>query len=647
LLTGNDLISDMHNNGTAANQFIIDWVSVDFVRGDVHPLIDDQTSPHVLSIPGNGIINSLDEWALCNYPECCCPLLAFDAVIAQEPAVRLAAFTDRQGNSDAYAYSAATLFEPNNNAKVVHCPYDLMYMLYPNNQAKDIIAARTKLLYDILSYFGHAPEVVDVSGMPCMEESTAQTAAENTVSVFTLPDGSGDPLNDCKTYSDIMPLPADATITVTLNDVAGNPIYGYPAEDIWIETEFGGLILCCAAGSIADRDTDIDGITKISGTVCGGGWSDAEIGERTVVKINQEELPLTGSGFILFNSADVNGDCVINLVDVITFTHNFFEGHHYSCDFFPDQSINLSDVVLLARSFGVSCDKAGGDGVGRNDGEISSITEIHLPGEREINAAILATQVHTSDSIGIYADPAGQRAITSAKPNEPFELYLVLKNPQQSNVAAWQCRVAATDNIRLLDWTLMGQALNVASQPDFLVGLGQPLNADAAVVLATVRCVVLDKEPAFLDIRPLDIAPEHTPVPGYLGRGDNTSDDIIELSKSSGEAGAVVFGVNTLAGQSLLGLPQQYSLSPNVPNPFNPQTTIFFDLPAPQPVNLSIYAVSGYRVACLVSEQMSAGTHSVVWRGADDSGRKVASGTYFYRLQAGEYTETRRMILIK
>ncbi len=89
-------------------------------------------------------------------------------------------------------------------------------------------------------------------------------------------------------------------------------------------------------------------------------------------------------------------------------------------------------------------------------------------------------------------------------------------------------------------------------------------------------------------------------------------------------------------------------LAQNYPNPFNPQTTIAFDLPAEQVVSLWVYDVSGRLVRVLVDGEIIAeGRNEATWNGRDDAGRRVASGTYFYRLKAGAYAETKRMALIK
>jgi hypothetical protein len=90
------------------------------------------------------------------------------------------------------------------------------------------------------------------------------------------------------------------------------------------------------------------------------------------------------------------------------------------------------------------------------------------------------------------------------------------------------------------------------------------------------------------------------------------------------------------------------ALHPNYPNPFNPTTTIQFDLAQTEAVNLRIFDVTGRLVRNLVVNQnMSAGRHAEFWNGRDDLGRSVSSGVYFYKLNAGAFDATRRMTLIK
>ncbi len=91
-----------------------------------------------------------------------------------------------------------------------------------------------------------------------------------------------------------------------------------------------------------------------------------------------------------------------------------------------------------------------------------------------------------------------------------------------------------------------------------------------------------------------------------------------------------------------------FALHPCSPNPFNPSTTIAYELSRPAMVNLVVYDVAGRAVRTLVAaEQVSRGRHEVVWNGRDNSDRDAASGMYFLRLDAEEFSETRRITLIR
>ncbi len=94
-------------------------------------------------------------------------------------------------------------------------------------------------------------------------------------------------------------------------------------------------------------------------------------------------------------------------------------------------------------------------------------------------------------------------------------------------------------------------------------------------------------------------------------------------------------------------VPMVTSLHPAAPNPFNPSTTIAYDLADAGRVTVKIYSIDGRLVRTLVDEQAAAGRYSRVWQGRDESGRGVASGAYVVRMVAPGRTETRRVMLLK
>jgi hypothetical protein len=109
-----------------------------------------------------------------------------------------------------------------------------------------------------------------------------------------------------------------------------------------------------------------------------------------------------------------------------------------------------------------------------------------------------------------------------------------------------------------------------------------------------------------------------------------------------------VIGAVTTTGVNDEPIPNRFALHGNVPNPFNPTTTIRYDVPrGGADVNITVYDVSGRLVRELVNEHRAPGNWSVEWNGEDDRGARVASGVYFYRMRAGEFVETRKMVLLK
>jgi len=97
----------------------------------------------------------------------------------------------------------------------------------------------------------------------------------------------------------------------------------------------------------------------------------------------------------------------------------------------------------------------------------------------------------------------------------------------------------------------------------------------------------------------------------------------------------------------LADVPNEFSLHQNYPNPFNPTTTILYDLPEAAMVHLVIYDVLGRQVRTLVNQDLTAGYHKAVWDATDDLGRPLSGGLYIYRIQAGDYSKTMKMVLLK
>ncbi|MCB0261099.1 MAG: T9SS type A sorting domain-containing protein, partial [Calditrichaeota bacterium] len=85
----------------------------------------------------------------------------------------------------------------------------------------------------------------------------------------------------------------------------------------------------------------------------------------------------------------------------------------------------------------------------------------------------------------------------------------------------------------------------------------------------------------------------------------------------------------------------------NYPNPFNPETVISYRLSVVSDLTLAVYNLLGEKIVTLVDARQGAGRHQVRWNGRDENGQPVSSGVYIYRLRAGSFVQSRKMILVR
>ncbi len=103
---------------------------------------------------------------------------------------------------------------------------------------------------------------------------------------------------------------------------------------------------------------------------------------------------------------------------------------------------------------------------------------------------------------------------------------------------------------------------------------------------------------------------------------------------------SLLWGDSPITEENLI--PKEFDLKQNYPNPFNPSTTIEYTIPENSRVTLKIYDILGKEVATLVDKDQNSGSYIVVW-----DAQSLSSGIYFYRITAGNYTDTKRMVLKK
>jgi len=127
-----------------------------------------------------------------------------------------------------------------------------------------------------------------------------------------------------------------------------------------------------------------------------------------------------------------------------------------------------------------------------------------------------------------------------------------------------------------------------------------------------------------------------TPLFGYSDGIQSTVPVVVDGSVALGSAPEIT---------SML--PTAVSLDQNYPNPFNPSTDIKFALPDARFVKITVFNVLGQEIRKLASEVREAGYHKVTWDGRNSAGGSVPSGTYFYRLDAGDFSQSMKMVLLK
>jgi PKD repeat protein len=291
-----------------------------------------------------------------------------------------------------------------------------------------------------------------------------------------------------------------------------------------------------------------------------------------------------------------------------------------------DGEVGFADFFMLAERFG------------RKSGDAGFSTEFDFNEDGKIDFADFFSFV---DFFGIRYRSA---RVVAADTPAPLEVDLAL-----DGVSAGQFEVALRAD-QIEQW--QGVALRLLYPHDsarFVRAEG-----DAAALFA-----VLEDEPGLLS------------VASYRGEGANQNNDVLArliFDVVPGAAPALVRvdqiaamqAGQMLQGQPLAGsaqvhlVPLAYALEPNFPNPFNPQTQIRFQLPATGPVSLRVYDVLGQVVQTLVEGELTAGLHRAVWDGRDALGRDVASGVYFYALEASAvgatdrgFRQVRKLLLLR
>ena len=119
-------------------------------------------------------------------------------------------------------------------------------------------------------------------------------------------------------------------------------------------------------------------------------------------------------------------------------------------------------------------------------------------------------------------------------------------------------------------------------------------------------------------------------------------DTVGNVSMSSNQASVV-----TLSFEDRFNIPLDFSLEQNFPNPFNPFTHIVFSIPQYVNVKIVIFDILGNRICELINDPLPAGEYSQIWDTTNDNGQPVVDGVYFYKIEAGDFVQTKKMVLLK
>ncbi|MFQ5511429.1 MAG: S8 family serine peptidase [Candidatus Krumholzibacteriia bacterium] len=187
------------------------------------------------------------------------------------------------------------------------------------------------------------------------------------------------------------------------------------------------------------------------------------------------------------------------------------------------------------------------------------------------------------------------------------------------------------------DVMAMGQAVHVASAADPVGFLDLNGTSFSCPLVAGAAALMLEVNPSVTNME-------------IIGALRSTADN---AASPDSLVGWGIIDVHAAAFSTVTGIDdrsvprREVALYPAFPNPFNPTTTLRYELPQSSHVVLTVYNVRGERVTTLVNEPQSRGFKSVVWNGTDRFGNKVSSGLYIYRLQAGDFETSRKMMLLK
>jgi len=234
--------------------------------------------------------------------------------------------------------------------------------------------------------------------------------------------------------------------------------------------------------------------------------------------------------------------------------------------------------------------------------------------------------------------------VDSTKRIKTFDIFVIPEKPDPLQVVTIAARI---QNFSLVDCSQDIAVRFYNGDPDFGGTLITGTDAETEVVI-TGGINARGYEWCYLEwIVPYNI-PQESRIYAVIDP-DNAIDEIHQNNNKGWIKFDVPNGTPTEIADDYQNdlIPATYELFANYPNPFNPVTTFEYSLPTKSDVEISIYNILGRKVITLVNQSKNAGYHSVQWYGKDSYGQNVASGIYLYQIKAGDFTATRKMMLLK
>ena len=169
-------------------------------------------------------------------------------------------------------------------------------------------------------------------------------AGSDGATVYCVPDGSGEAFTNGYVTGGIA---VNATLTLTVINSEGNPIFDYPVTDMWLVTTSGGLVTCSPANP--GGNTDTNGQAFWINAMDAGGNSLTEMSQAMI-----GGLPVPNTADVQYVSCDITGDLAVNLSDITIFTQAL-TAYNPEADFNNDQNVNLTDIAMMAQGIGTVC----------------------------------------------------------------------------------------------------------------------------------------------------------------------------------------------------------------------------------------------------------------------------------------------------